>query len=104
MKLAHLRYSAKKRGLQFVLDLEDIKGLYNGVCVYCGSETSTKTIDRKDNKLGYVKGNCLSACWLCNKLKGNSMSFNEMMIMGEAIRKNKQNNPSFWSYSPNWKR
>lgn len=99
-KLAKLRCISKKRGLSFTLVLEDIKDLYSSGCVYCGSEISVKTIDRKDNAIGYVQGNCLSACWLCNRLKGNFMSFNEMVVMGEAIRKIKQNNPNFWCYKP----
>ena len=39
-------------------------------CYECHSSiTETWSIDRKDNKLGHVKGNCRIMCLSCNKAK-----------------------------------
>jgi len=35
------------------------------------------TIDRIDNKKGYIKGNICLACARCNLIKSNILSFNE---------------------------
>lgn len=38
------------------------------ICVYCGDVASL--IDRVDNSIGYVEGNCVPACSTCNRIKG----------------------------------
>lgn len=74
------RRSAKGRGLGFKLTKEVFKTLVLGVCEYCGlppSNVRTKHrqtlfysgIDRVDNAVGYVEGNCVSCCEPCNIAK-----------------------------------
>ena len=40
-------------------------------CYYCKSITEGETngIDRVNNNKGYVKDNCVTACWKCNRMK-----------------------------------
>ena len=66
------RGGAAKRGLPFTLTLSTFSILLNNKCHYCGiSPTiSEMGIDRKDNNIGYVASNCLSACRHCNYAKG----------------------------------
>lgn len=42
-------------------------------CYYCGSfdENKPNGIDRIDSKKGYISGNCVSSCWVCNRAKGD---------------------------------
>lgn len=92
-KIAHPDYlfSKKKEGLQyhckfcrtqidvkrskkpktFNLNMTQFLYLMTKPCVYCGELTSSRTVDRWDSNKGYEPDNCVSACWRCNKLKGN---------------------------------
>lgn len=59
---------AKIRNLTCDLTIELYDELYfNKPCMYCG--TITAGIDRVDNSKGYVDGNMVSCCKLCNRMK-----------------------------------
>jgi hypothetical protein len=88
---------AKDKNLPLNINYEEFVKLKLGDCVYCGvSELFLKfycelleintpylTIDRKDNNQGYVRDNCVSACFLCNKIKGNFFTYEEMVSIGK---------------------
>ena len=73
--------SAKKRGLEFSISEQEIFDLISRDCSYCGSPPSTDMklsahpefrytgIDRVDNSVGYVSGNCVPCCTICNTSK-----------------------------------
>ena len=82
--------NAKKRSYQFQLTLDQFRDLTKGSCVYCGRGPSTEYlhkwvgiklnstknrpyvyngVDRVDNAEGYVVGNCVSCCKVCNIMK-----------------------------------
>lgn len=44
-------------------------------------QSSCYYIDRKDNSVGYTKNNCVVCCSLCNRIKGNNLSYDEMMLL-----------------------
>jgi hypothetical protein len=70
----------------------------NKKCHYCGvSEEEAKrdnygkmsnrlNIDRKDNNKGYVRGNIVLACSLCNRIKNNFFTEQEMLKIAEIIK------------------
>jgi len=101
-KKCELRKKCKDKGLSFDLSGEDIKELRTGNCVYCGINQNVMTIDRKDNNIGYIKSNCVTACWLCNRTKGHILSYDEMLIFGEAVKKIRVLNPKAWMFFPKW--
>lgn len=73
--------SAKRRGVLFDISRTDFENLINLPCFYCGDPPKERTltshraklvcngIDRVDNSLGYVAGNCVTACKTCNVAK-----------------------------------
>lgn len=76
------RAGARNRGLVFDLDKETFRVLTQQVCYYCGTppsqiqKVSTDTgdyiytgIDRVNNDLGYIAGNMVPCCGLCNRAK-----------------------------------
>lgn len=73
------KQSAKERGLDFSLSEDCFKELTQSECTYCGQEPSQfqtrfsefkyNGIDRVDNSLGYIDGNCTPCCKLCNRMK-----------------------------------
>jgi hypothetical protein len=81
--------SAKKRDIPFNLSKEQFKELTSSRCYYCGclpkmikfrkyknkenynwGDYQFNGIDRIDNNLGYIKGNCVPCCRTCNRGKG----------------------------------
>jgi hypothetical protein len=65
---------AEQKGLCFELTLEEFNEFIEQVCFYCekGNDASHKNgIDRKENKIGYVKDNCVTCCGECNQMKAN---------------------------------
>lgn len=77
---------AKRRNIVFLLSDEEVIKLSKGDCFYCGIEPQQRTyftcqkkpmhyicngIDRKDSSLGYVSGNVVSCCAICNIAKSD---------------------------------
>lgn len=63
---------AKERGLgDFELDFDVFSTLVKDHCYYCKSivEGEINGIDRVNNDRGYMKDNCVSCCWKCNRMK-----------------------------------
>ncbi len=85
--VGRVRAGAKIRDLPFTLTTGEAVGLMTQACHYCGDPPSelrksqsdavnrgaflTGGIDRVDNALGYVPGNVVPSCFLCNIMKGN---------------------------------
>ena len=75
------QYRAKKTGRIFELSREAFKELTVDSCFYCGArpeqvfrmtsgaEYTYNGVDRIDNNLGYVLGNVVPCCGVCNKMK-----------------------------------
>ena len=92
------RRHAEKKNRDFCLLLDQFREITQQNCYYCGiSPSSKKTakrrgediddwgmyvfngIDRKDNSIGYIVGNCLPCCATCNNAK-KSMLFEDFTI------------------------
>ena len=76
--------NAKTRGLNFELDYEYFSTLISGECFYCGEKHSNETsvsadgevytlkhngVDRINSSIGYIEGNVVSCCSMCNRMK-----------------------------------
>jgi hypothetical protein len=75
-KLLDLSNRSKKKGLEFNLSLSDIKNLLNKkTCYYSGvkfddtKEHLSRSIDRVNDKIGYVKGNVVACTRKMNQIK-----------------------------------
>lgn len=83
-KVAVSKDRAQKRGLDWELSQSTAEDLLVSDCHYCGTPSQNvghknrastqyagmNGIDRVDNSLGYVDGNCVSCCRTCNVAKG----------------------------------
>jgi hypothetical protein len=68
-----LKVQASQRGISCTLTLlEYLAVIENAMCKYCGEELPTlgSGLDRIDSKIGYVAGNVVPCCQLCNAMKG----------------------------------
>lgn len=93
--------SAKQRNIEWKLSSKDFFTLTSSPCVYCGSEPNLvhkpnksvngeyvySGVDRLDNTIGYVPGNVVSCCWVCNRAK-NEMGLQEFLLWCEVLSKN----------------
>jgi len=86
--------SSKKRGYDFLLSYDNLIGLINKNCHYCGTEPLKKQynkktrdedcflfwngIDRKDNEIGYTIDNSVTCCTTCNYAK-RATSYNDFI-------------------------
>lgn len=68
-----MRGSARSRGLECTITLEDYKELIECSCFYCSGSLSPAGIglDRIDPKQGYLLENVRPCCYDCNTAKMN---------------------------------
>lgn len=82
--IARYRTGAKIRNIRWALSRLEAEELFKSDCVYCGAKpgsTSAPTgvngdytysgIDRQNNSLGYILGNAVACCYICNTMKNN---------------------------------
>lgn len=87
-----LKHSAKIRGYECTLTLDEFKSVVTSDCAICGAKphrevrarTSTggsillNGVDRVDNSIGYLPDNVQACCWACNRMRG-TLSIKEFM-------------------------
>jgi len=68
---SNYKRSAAAKQLAFEIDKETFIILVTSPCHYCGivQEKGFNGLDRMDSTVGYVTGNCVSCCQMCNYMK-----------------------------------
>jgi hypothetical protein len=82
-KFTRLIFQAKNSGRIVGINFEQFCELVSSPCHYCGNvlpETGYG-LDRKDNDLGYIIGNIVPCCKDCNKMKGEFITYDEMLAL-----------------------
>jgi hypothetical protein len=69
------------------LTAEEILVFITQPCVYCGTFTDNRGLDRIDNSLPHIKGNVQTACTDCNLMRGDRFTVDEMMVIGKTVSK-----------------
>lgn len=81
-KYFKLKSRAKSRRIEFTISFEEIYQLYKiEECYFCLEKVTKKSIDRLDNVKGYLVGNCVMSCILCNRLKGDLTKTNKDRLL-----------------------
>lgn len=77
---------------------EFLEFAHESICHYCdlpvrwneylrvGRRSFAYNLDRKDNKLGYTKDNCVVCCTRCNIGKSKHFTYDEWKQIGDVIR------------------
>jgi hypothetical protein len=62
--------------------------LFDAVCHYCLGDLNPTGggLDRIDNSTGHVCYNVVPCCRQCNRIKGNDISYENMMLLSPALR------------------
>ena len=104
---SNYRCSARRRNLKFSLTKEEMQFLFKSNCYYCGitpskirqSRHNSQTyvyngIDRIDNDEGYITGNVVACCNMCNNAK-HDLTLNEFQDwIKQLVRHNNDINKS----------
>lgn len=65
--------NARTRGIENHLTIEQYDELTSQNCHYCGGKYGYHNgVDRVDSALGYIPGNYVPCCWVCNSAKRNA--------------------------------
>ena len=98
--------NAKLKHIDFSLKYKDfLEFTKNKNCTYCsqkiiwnkyGRENTKYNLDRKNNNNGYSKENCVVCCWNCNNLKGNKLSYDNMLLLSNVLNYIRQQKEYFY--------
>lgn len=87
--------SARRKEIFWKMTREEFHDLVTQACAYCGKPPGKRArsyshfvahgLDRKDNRQGYSVANCVPCCRECNGIKSDQLSFEEMLVVGEAL-------------------
>lgn len=64
-------YGAKLREIAFTLTFDEFMLFWKKPCHYCSADIGGIGLDRVDNTQGYVIGNIVPCCKVCNRGKSN---------------------------------
>lgn len=86
-KFTRAVWRAKRRGFDWNIKKEDYSYLVKSICHYCSGplEACGVGLDRIDNKKGYILGNIVPCCGTCNKIKGDRLTSEEMLVAMTAV-------------------
>jgi hypothetical protein len=94
-KMLNLKQSADSRNIKFDLSFNTLKKMMEQKkCFYTGRQFDTKgdyalSIDRIDNKLGYIEGNVV-ACTVEINRKKTDITLDEIEMIYNAIKKSRK--------------
>jgi len=83
------RFAAKRHRKDWGLVREEYYALISRPCEYCAGPLPKYAVglDRVNTKLGYLPGNVVPCCTVCNRVKQDYFSFDEMKQLGQLIIK-----------------
>lgn len=86
-RFVHSRSMARRYGHSWELTQAQHAKLLEQDCRYCGQSLAPvgTGLDRVDSHLGYTPDNVVPCCPDCNRAKGASFSYEEMLVIGFAI-------------------
>ncbi len=68
-RFSSYKKNAREKNREFSLTIENFAKIVSKPCKYCGFADKLSGIDRKNNKLGYIKSNVVPCCTKCNQAK-----------------------------------
>jgi len=89
------RNADKKRGYTFDLPQQwFIDNILKSKCYYCESVEQIGA-DRLDNSIGHIVYNVVPCCSVCNSVRSDIFTVDEMIVIGQTIKKLRTNRDIF---------
>ncbi len=88
-RFALVKAGAKSRKLKWAIERAHYYALVSEPCFYCELKNDTEVgvgLDRLDNSRGYEPNNVVSCCAMCNKIRMDHLSVQEMKLVGQVIK------------------
>jgi hypothetical protein len=63
-----------------------VKEMIQSECAYCWSKNQIG-LDRIDNNVGHTIENCIPCCSICNGVRSNIFTYQEMKIIWQTLKK-----------------
>ena len=89
VRYSGLKANAKKRGIVVMLTLDEYSEKVSGcICHYCNGplELAGGGLDRIGNEPYYSVANTVPCCVVCNMVKSDVFTYDEMVVLGRVIR------------------
>jgi hypothetical protein len=88
-RFSAMKTKARVRGTWCDLTLEEYTVLISQPCHYCDGPLPKYGggLDRIDSDKPYSLENSVPACAYCNEIKGRALTHEEMMLMGDTVRR-----------------
>ncbi|MEA3280602.1 MAG: hypothetical protein U9Q38_08405, partial [Thermodesulfobacteriota bacterium] len=84
--IAQYRLHDRKRGMNCDLTIDwFVENILTKTCHYCGSEKNIGA-DRIKNDIGHTINNIVPCCYVCNIIKNNIFTSDEMYVLGKVAK------------------
>ena len=77
--------SDRRHGRDNDLELEFVARTLDAACVYCSATDLKMTLDRIDNSIGHLQGNCVAACIRCNYVR-RDMPYETWLVVAVGMK------------------
>lgn len=88
-KYKYYKREGENKGREYNLTLEESESYFLDSCYYCGENAvkgeALNGIDRKNNNGNYTLDNCVTACEMCNMMKGDELNDVQFIQVCEHI-------------------
>ena len=87
-RYSDLHVAARRFGQETNITAEQHKALLAQPCRYCGFplNPSGHGLDKKVPKAGYTLDNVVPCCRMCNIIKRDHLTYEEMLVVGASVR------------------
>ena len=89
-RFQYVKKHALRKNKEWKLSESEYYVLISQPCFYCNLKNDVQAgigLDRLNNKKGYIRGNIVSCCSICNYVRGDRFSPEEMKLIGLVIQK-----------------
>lgn len=97
-RFTYVRGCAVGKGRVWTITQEEYESITALNCHYCGHRNDVEAgigLDRLDNERGYELDNVVSCCAICNLVRGDRFTPDEMKLLGQTIAGIKQTRATF---------
>ena len=97
-----IRYGSEKRGIPFEIDKDDVVEMSQRPCYYCNQLIERYGVDAIEFRVGFVEGNVVPCCTLCNKMKKDNDWRDFVRMACNIAAKHTNDEDANWNFDYNF--